>query len=485
MYLQHFQLDQPPFRITPDTRLFFSGAKRGAVLDALIYAILNGEGIIKVVGEVGSGKTMLCRMLEVRLPRQVEIVYIANPSLSPDNILQVVAHELHVVDSPTCSKLAAMQKLQEHLTRRHAEGRQVVVFVEEAQCMPLATLEEIRLLSNLETSHGKLMQLVLFGQPELDDNLAERSIRQLRERITHSFMLEPLDAEEVREYINFRLWITGYRGPELFDRRVTRQITRAAGGLIRRINILADKALLAAYADSAVRVYPKHVRNATSDCEFGPRPLLGGWRSAAALAGIGLLGAAIAWQLSQPAVETAQKPRQLAERAAPAAPQASASERTEDIATQRLAVAGSGGMGAIAGGGGGGTAHTGGDLRGWLQRSRGWLRSDSAQSFSIQLLTVDRDRNSADRLADFVADLPSNLDFANFFIYETEVDGRPVFAVLYNSYPDLRTANAAVDALPAALRRWQPFVRTVNRIRQDLDGATSGSRPAATPSSNG
>ena len=491
MYYEYFGLNQPPYKITPDTDLFYSGGERGAILDALVYAVTNGDAIIKVVGEVGSGKTMLCRMLEVRLPRQVEIVYIANPSLSPDNILQVVAHELRVVDSPTCSKLDAMQKLQEHLTRRHAEGRQVVVFVEEAQCMPLATLEEIRLLSNLETSHGKLMQLVLFGQPELDDNLAERSIRQLRERITHSFMLERLEAEEVREYISFRLWITGYRGPELFDRRVTRKITRAAGGLIRRINILADKALLAAYADGAGRVHTKHVRNAVSDCEFGPRPLLGGWRSAAMLAGVGLLSAGITWELMRPGGETMQTTRQTAEETVPTAPLASVpSSTTDDTATQGLTVAGSTGIGAIAGGGSGAAppadsgaappADSGGDLRSWLQRSRGWLRSDSARGFSIQLLTVDRDRHSAERLADFVANLPSNLDFANFFIYETEVDGRPVFAVLYNSYPDLRTANAAVNALPKPLRRWQPFVRTVSRIRQDIDKPKSTGR-----SSNG
>ena len=161
MYLEHFGLDRPPFKITPDTSMFYEGSKRGAALEALIYAISSGEGIIKVVGEVGSGKTMLCRMLEVRLSAIVDIVYIANPSLSPDNILHVIAHELHIDILNTDSKLDVMQKLQKYLLSKHADNRQVVVFVEEAQSMPVETLEEIRLLSNLETDQHKLLQPIL------------------------------------------------------------------------------------------------------------------------------------------------------------------------------------------------------------------------------------------------------------------------------------------------------------------------------------
>ena len=178
MYLEHYGLDRQPFKITPDTSMFYEGSKRGAALEALIYAISSGEGIIKVVGEVGSGKTMLCRMLEVKLSDIVDVVYIANPSLSPDNILHVIAHELHLDVRNDESKLDVMQKLQVYLLRKHADNRQVVVFVEEAQSMPVETLEEIRLLSNLETDQHKLLQMVLFGQPELDDKLAQPQIRQ-------------------------------------------------------------------------------------------------------------------------------------------------------------------------------------------------------------------------------------------------------------------------------------------------------------------
>ncbi len=197
MYLDYFALQRHPFRITPDTSLFFSGGSegRGVVLDAMLYAIESGEGILKVVGEVGSGKTMLCRMLEEQLPETTEVVYIANPNLAPDEILYAVAFELRLLVRRDTSKLLVMQQLQNYLLRQHAANRKVLVIVEEAQGMPVETLEEIRLFSNLETHRDKLMQIVLFGQPELDKNLSARHIRQLRERITHSFYLRPLGTQ--------------------------------------------------------------------------------------------------------------------------------------------------------------------------------------------------------------------------------------------------------------------------------------------------
>jgi MSHA biogenesis protein MshM len=202
MYYSHFGLTQPPFRITPNTEFFFSGGNRGPILEALIYAISQGEGIVKVTGEVGSGKTMLCNMLQSRLPANVETVYIANPSVSPEEIIHAVALELHLKPPRDAGHLELMQLIHAHLLERHAEGKQVVMFVEESQSMPIATLEEIRLLSNLETAHSKLLQIVLFGQPELEDNLRGMNIRQLRERITHSFRLSPLKQNEIGEYLS-------------------------------------------------------------------------------------------------------------------------------------------------------------------------------------------------------------------------------------------------------------------------------------------
>ncbi len=268
MYHDYFGLNQAPFKITPDTSLFFPGGNRGAVLEALIYAITSGEGIVKVVGEVGSGKTMLCRMLEIELPENVEVVYLANPSLSPDNILHAIAFELEISVDESEDRLKVMHELQEYLLKKHAANCQVVVFVEEAQSMPIATLEEIRLLSNLETEQNKLLQIVLFGQPELDQTLAKKEIRQLKERITYSFYLNPFKLGEVKEYLNARLRACGYRSTELFSLFAIREITKFSEGLLRRINILADKSMLAAYAVNTHKVTRKHVKVAARDSEF-------------------------------------------------------------------------------------------------------------------------------------------------------------------------------------------------------------------------
>ena len=271
MYEDYFGLKRPPFKITPDTSLFYEGGKRGDILAALVYAIHRGEGIIKVVGEVGSGKTMLCRMLQIKLPDTVEIVYIANPSVSSDDILFVIAHELSLPVTKDSSKHEVMHLLQDYLLQRHMENKQVVLFVEEAQGMPLDTLEEIRLLSNLETDQNKLLQIVLFGQPELDQNLAQQSIRQLRERITHNFDLEPLTQDEIHTYLNFRMREVGYTGPELINPTVAKKVELHSDGLLRRINIIADKILLSAFAEGTHNLSAKHVTAAVNDSAFNQK----------------------------------------------------------------------------------------------------------------------------------------------------------------------------------------------------------------------
>jgi type II secretory pathway predicted ATPase ExeA len=268
MYEDYFGLERSPFKITPDTSLFYEGGKRGDILAALVYAIDRGEGIIKVVGEVGSGKTMLCRMLQLKLPEAVEIVYIANPSVSPEDILFVIAHELSLPVAKDASKHEVMHLLQDYLLQRHMENKQVVLFIEEAQGMPIETLEEIRLLSNLETDENKLLQIVLFGQPELDENLSQQSIRQLRERITHNFNLDPLTQDEIHNYLNFRMREVGYTGPELINQTVAKKVEQHSEGLLRRINIIADKILLSAFAEGTHNLSSKHVTAAVNDSAF-------------------------------------------------------------------------------------------------------------------------------------------------------------------------------------------------------------------------
>jgi MSHA biogenesis protein MshM len=270
MYLDHFGLDEPPFRITPHTDFFFVGANRGATLDALIYAITHDEGIVKVSGEVGSGKTMLCRVLMERLPPHVVSVYLANPSLSRDDMLFAIADELEI-DLPEQTRTSVvLRELQEELIALYGEGHQVVVLIDEAHAMPKETLEEIRLLSNLESNRHKLLQLVMFGQPELDATLARQDMRQLKERITQNFSLEPLVRDDIAAYLRFRMQAAGYRGPDVFDANAIRRIARASRGLTRRINIIADKALLAAFAIEVHQVTPQLVDAAIRDAQFAP-----------------------------------------------------------------------------------------------------------------------------------------------------------------------------------------------------------------------
>ena len=210
LYLEHFGLREPAFRITPHTDFFYAGAQRGPTLDALIYAITQDEGIVKVTGEVGSGKTMLCRMLLERLPEEVETLYLANPSLSRHEILGAIADELGIPAEGKATH-SLTRALQDALIARHAQGQRVVLLIDEAHAMPAESLEEIRLLSNLETKAAKLLQIALFAQPELDERLAAKDMRQLRERITQHFNLTPLTPDDVAAYLDFRLRAAGHR----------------------------------------------------------------------------------------------------------------------------------------------------------------------------------------------------------------------------------------------------------------------------------
>jgi len=293
MYLDHYGLREAPFRLTPITDFFFPGAKRGATVDALIYAILHDEGIVKVSGEVGAGKTMLCRVLLERLPDSVDTVYFANPTLEPEALLHTIARELGLAPQAIDS-VSLLDAIQDELIARHASGRRVVALIDEAHAMPAASLEQIRLLSNLETERHKLLQLVLFGQPELDTLLETRAMRPLRDRITHHFRLDPLSPDEVAQYLDFRMRAAGYRGPELFSPAASRRIATYAGGLTRRVNVLADKALLAAYSQNLHAINPSHVKVAARDAQYLPvRARQPGWLIVPVLLGIAIV---LLWQ---------------------------------------------------------------------------------------------------------------------------------------------------------------------------------------------
>lgn len=441
MYQGHFGLERPPFKITPDTSLFYEGCQRGAALEALIYAVSSGEGIVKVVGEVGSGKTMLCRMLEVRLAEKIDIVYIANPSLSPDNILHVIAHELGLNVDNSSDKLDVMQSIGQYLLGRHADNRQVVMFVEEAQSMPIETLEEIRLLSNLETEQSKLLQMVLFGQPELDEKLAQVNIRQLKERITHSFYLDPFPPKDTLEYLNFRLRSVGYRGPDVFSKKTANAIKKYSGGLTRRINILADKALMASFSEGGHEVTLKHVRAGALDSDFRKKQDLRLWLIMAivlvALLAAVWLGAKIGKTEGNDLVEPGQAAGIMT---SPVSSQAN-NVTTEVAVTSSLL-----------------------EMR--LAGTEGWLATTLGDHYSIQLfVTRIVDAVGVDKFFD---ELPEMLDFEQIYIYETVINGVEMYSVLYGDFTYRQEAQAKLHSLPTELKNSQPFLRRVSAIRKDL-----------------
>jgi type II secretory pathway predicted ATPase ExeA len=262
LYLNHFGLHSPPFAITPDPDFFFEGSDRGAFLDGLLHAALQAEGIVLVVGEVGSGKTLMSRILLTRLPAHVDTVYLPNPAFSHDEIIDVIARDLGIA---TTLPGMRMEALQRELIQRHARGRQVVVLIDEAHTMPVESIEEVRRLSNLETSQHKLVQLILCGQPELDTLLAAPELRQVRDRVVYRLALQNLSSADAGSYLDHRLRIAGWRGGQLFSWPAMWLLLNDAQGRVRRINLIADKSMLAAFAEGHRQVSTRHVHLAIQD----------------------------------------------------------------------------------------------------------------------------------------------------------------------------------------------------------------------------
>ncbi len=312
MYLEHFGLNEPPFRITPVTEFFFSGANRGEILDALIYSLNEAEGIIKVSGEVGSGKTMLCRMLLERLPAHIETIYLANPSLSREEMLYAIADALDLhVDNERVGVI--MHSIQNKLEEKAHEGKRIVVLVDEAHAMPLDTLEELRLLYNLQVGNAKLLQIVLFGQPELNAKLDQPNMRQLKDRIIHHFHMQPLSRNILESYLMFRMRAAGYRGPNIFSPDAIKLIASASNGLMRRVNILADKSLLAAFVGDTHNIEARHVLAAMRDSEIQPvRTLPDKKLLVSGVAAALLLSGFAGWWILNPQTQDAQASAPLA-----------------------------------------------------------------------------------------------------------------------------------------------------------------------------
>jgi MSHA biogenesis protein MshM len=433
VYLDYFGLNEAPFRITPNTEYWYAGGQRGETLAALLYAIGQGEGIIKVVGEVGSGKTMLCRKLVAQLPESVDSVYLGNPTLDPDDMLAAILIDLE--ETPTSGRQARLAQLNDALLARHEAGRRVVVFVEEAQGISLDNLEFLRLLTNLETATDKLLQIVLFGQPELDAQLAVPRIRQLKDRITLSLNLSPLNETEVADYLRARLTVAGYRGPDLFPQELIRRMTQLSGGLSRRINVLADKTLLAAYAGQTRTLTQAHLDAAAGDDDAKPRRQEHAvrhpfphwaWLSGGLAAALGLL-AFVAWMaLSSPD-------------SAPTPSPAASVQTVPPTAAKSYTVA---------------------DVNEIARQTQRWLVTAAPDTRVIQLASVKEAAQAAVLLGELnTATYPQPLR-----ILHGLDQGQPAWMVLAGEFTDRAEAGAALHAL-SGQAAGSPFLRTARTLR--------------------
>jgi type II secretory pathway predicted ATPase ExeA len=428
---------------------------------------------------------MLCRVLMERLPPHVATIYLATPSLAREEILHAIADDLSLKVSPD-RRSVALRELQEHLIGEYGAGRRVVILIDEAHVMPEDTLEQVRLLSNLESNRHKLLQIVLFGQPELDQTLAKNELRQLRDRITHSFRMRPLAPAEVGKYLSFRMRAAGYRGPDVFASRAATRIARASQGLTRRINILADKALLAAYSQGSHAVTPAHARAAIADSDFrgagmrAPRPaaLIGAGLAAGALITAGIYWFAVADAplaapqpaASRPVVKTAPRPATPAVAEASGRAELEAALNAEEEADQlaafeaedesagepKLTPAQARRLDAYSAGGQKLLAER-------LAATRQVLDAEPDDAYSIELFVTDNgDPARMERFLERARDL---VPLDELFVIPMAAGSRIRLRVVYGTFSDAAEALAARKRLPP---RYQQAFRTSARSFGEL-----------------
>ena len=275
MYLGHFSLREAPFSITPDTDFFYPHEGAQASLNMLLVALRSGEGFLKVVGELGCGKTVLCRQLLKNLQGEFVTAYIPNPDMGPDDLLLALADELGIAIEHPVQRHAVMNGIGACLVQHARQGKRVLVCIDEAQAIPVRTVESLRLLSNLETEKRKLLQIVLLGQPDLDTKLARPEIRQLLQRITFSEYLGPMQLDRVPVYLAHRLSTAALdesTDTDLFTPLAAAVIAKASGGVPRLINVLAHKSLMLAYGEGVHQVSAEHARLAAADTHGLKRP---------------------------------------------------------------------------------------------------------------------------------------------------------------------------------------------------------------------
>ena len=267
MYLYHFGINELPFSLTPNTNFYLGLPSHNEAMQVLLTALKTGEGFIKVTGEVGTGKTLLCRKLLNEIPDAFEVAYLPNPALSPEEMRFAVASELGIKGLTKINQQQLTQKIQLKLLELNQKGKGVVLIVDEAQTIPWESFEALRLFTNLETESRKLIQVVLFGQPELDQMLASDRLRQLRQRITFSYKLRGLTLDEVSAYVQHRMRMAGYQGKMMFGRSAMKALYKYSGGIPRLVNILCHKALMLVYGEGNYDVNAKQIKLAAKDTD--------------------------------------------------------------------------------------------------------------------------------------------------------------------------------------------------------------------------
>jgi len=305
MYNTHFGFTNTPFSLAPDTGQFVNLQGHQECFDLLVYALSTGEGFVKIIGDVGTGKTILCRKL-IRYLEQpsrknkgkkrkspFKPVYIPNPLLSPIGLLRAIAHELGVLASDETERDALIKQVSDEMLVLADQDQSVVVIIDEAQALPEETLESLRLVTNLETETRKLVQVVLFGQTELESTLNKHEFRQLKQRITFSYQLEPLSQSSTEQYLNVRTMKVGFTGEPLFRGAAAKKMFMYSGGVPRLINVLAHKALLSAYSDGRKKVTAGDVKKAWQDGRSENSGINRGWLIAFTF--LALIAAAISW----------------------------------------------------------------------------------------------------------------------------------------------------------------------------------------------
>lgn len=268
MYLEFFGLREMPFNITPDPRFLFLTANHREAMDSVVYGILERKGFVQLVGEVGCGKTTICRAALRGLADRARTALILNPTITENQLIRAILTDLGCTPKSN-QRLALIEQLNAYLLEGARQGGNVAVIIDEAQALAPAVMEQVRLLSNLETDQHKLMQIVLCGQPELEDRLAEPEMRQLRQRITVRCRLTPLSEAETGEYIQHRLSVAGGDGSVVFDAAAVHLVQKYASGIPRLVNAVSDNALLAAYVANTRKIDAACVRKAIQQLEGG------------------------------------------------------------------------------------------------------------------------------------------------------------------------------------------------------------------------